>query len=159
MISVHVLQAGVVMVPPSVVLKKWHSRTRAMERDVELFTRKLYQQILSGVEVNAELLAPLHSSTTDLARMLSSNVNDPELSFSKIKSRVNMVLSRPLAAWFFFFRILVVQQNMTKPTAKAPKQNYGLSFRIKSTVGYRCVKAFKWIKIVFADYVLTEHPL
>ncbi|KAL1831133.1 hypothetical protein ACET3Z_000784 [Daucus carota] len=82
------LDSGVVMVPPSVVLKKWHSRTRAMERDVELFTRKLYQQILSGVEVNAELLAPLHSSTTDLARMLSSNVNDPELSFSKIKSRV-----------------------------------------------------------------------
>ncbi|KAK1371776.1 Casein kinase I family protein-like 1 [Heracleum sosnowskyi] len=84
--------AGGVLVPPSLVFNYWHTRSRTIEEDVRLFTQKLHQEILSGVEVKADLLSPLHSSATNLVRMLSSSVNESQLSIFNIESEVAPLL-------------------------------------------------------------------
>ncbi|XP_074323316.1 histidine kinase CKI1-like [Apium graveolens] len=84
--------AGAVLVPPSLVFNYWHTRSGTIEEDVRLFTQNLHQEILSEVGVKADLLSPLHSSATSLARMLSSSVNETQLSISNIESEVAPLL-------------------------------------------------------------------
>lgn len=84
------VQSGIAMVPPSVVLRDWQTSRANVEEDLKLYSYKLPQEVLSGVAGKADMLAPLHLSTTNLARTISSYVNDTDqLSFSRIESEVN----------------------------------------------------------------------
>lgn len=84
------VQAGIAMVPPSVMLRHWQTRRGNVEEDLRVYSYKLPQEVLSGVAVKADLLAPLHLSSTNLARSISSYVNGTDqLSFPRIESEVN----------------------------------------------------------------------
>ena len=71
------VQAWVALVPPSLMLNKWHTRIKTLEENVKLYTQtKLPQEIISGVKEKAEMLSPFHLSTTNLARMLNPYVKN-----------------------------------------------------------------------------------
>ena len=85
------VQAGVALVPPSLMLNKWHTETKTMEQNVKVYTQtKLPQEIISGVEEKAEMLSPFHISTTNLAKMLSPDVKNRNLSIPHIESKVHL---------------------------------------------------------------------
>ncbi|XP_074337425.1 histidine kinase CKI1-like [Apium graveolens] len=87
------LDPGIAMVPPSVVLREWQTSRGNVEEDLRLYSYKLPQEELSGVAAKADLLAPLHLSTINLARTIGSYVNDTDqLSFSSIESEVAPLL-------------------------------------------------------------------
>lgn len=60
--------------------------------DLARISQSLNQEIMSEIESKAELLAPLSSSAMNLARILSTSVNETNLSFPVIESKVHLLM-------------------------------------------------------------------
>lgn len=60
--------------------------------DLARISQSLNQEIMSEIESKAELLAPLSSSATNLARILSTSVNETNLLFPMIESKVHLLM-------------------------------------------------------------------
>ncbi|KAL1833431.1 hypothetical protein ACET3Z_003082 [Daucus carota] len=106
------VQAGVALVPPSLMLNKWHTETKTMEQNVKVYTQtKLPQEIISGVEEKAEMLSPFHISTTNLAKMLSPDVKNRNLSIPHIESKVSPLLFQAFSTIPYLSQVSYVQRD------------------------------------------------
>ena len=76
------------LVLPTVALLLHIIKVRTTE-DIERISQTLNQEMILEIESKAKLLAPLSSSATNLARILSASVNETRLSFSIIESKVH----------------------------------------------------------------------
>lgn len=84
-------QVLTVLVLPTVALLLQIIKVRTT-RDIARISQSLNQEIISEIESKAKLLAPLSSSATNLARILSTSVNETKLSFTVIESKVHLLM-------------------------------------------------------------------
>lgn len=75
---------------PTVVLPFWITKVRRTEDELKFISQSFNQEILSGIETKAKLLLLLNSSATSLASILSTSLNDTQLSYPKIESEVHL---------------------------------------------------------------------
>ncbi|XP_057461146.1 histidine kinase CKI1-like [Actinidia eriantha] len=91
------LLAFTVLLLPSVVLPFWIIRVRRIEQEVNLISHDLSREFLSRIEKAAELLSPVNSSSTNLARLLSSSLDGLNISFPTIQNFVAPILFQALS--------------------------------------------------------------
>ncbi|KAK9281199.1 hypothetical protein L1049_004094 [Liquidambar formosana] len=96
-VCVFVILAFIVLLLPSLVIPYWHHKMGRMEYDVNLNSHNVHAELLSEIENTAKLLHPINSSATNLARVLSSSLKGPKLTFSKIQTRVAPSLFQALS--------------------------------------------------------------
>ncbi|XP_061338438.1 histidine kinase CKI1-like [Gastrolobium bilobum] len=66
----------------------WYGIVTHMEKRVSLNSENIVSQFPSEIEYSAELLHPMKSSSTNLARFLSSSIDTTNISFSDIETKV-----------------------------------------------------------------------
>jgi len=59
-----------------------------IEKQVNLSSENIVTQLQSEIKYSAELLHPMKSSSTNLARLLSSTLDSTNISFSDIETKV-----------------------------------------------------------------------
>jgi hypothetical protein len=59
-----------------------------IEKRVNLNSKNIVAQLQSEIQYSAELLHPMKSSSTNLARLLSSSLDSTNISFSDIETKV-----------------------------------------------------------------------
>ncbi|KAK9201958.1 hypothetical protein WN944_017167 [Citrus x changshan-huyou] len=83
-----ILALSVLLLPASLI-PYWYKMTKHIEEDVALSSNQLHSAMQSQIECIATLLHPISSSATNLARLISSSLNNgTELSFSEIETKV-----------------------------------------------------------------------
>ncbi|GAV83606.1 Response_reg domain-containing protein/HisKA domain-containing protein/HATPase_c domain-containing protein [Cephalotus follicularis] len=91
-ISFFILLAFSVLLLPSLMIPHWCKMTKRIESYVELSTQNFHSVLLSEIESTAKLLHPINTSATNLARVLSSSLNQREPSFFEVESKVAPLL-------------------------------------------------------------------
>lgn len=86
------MQALIILSIPSLVIPCWIIKAKRIEQEVDLISRNLNQQVLSQIGQTAQLLSPLNSSATNLARFFSSSLDGANLSFPSIETDVRTSL-------------------------------------------------------------------
>lgn len=81
-------QGVIVMLLPSLLLPVWIEKMKTITDQVQLISSNFNQEKLLDIQRKADLLAPLNSSATNLARSVQSYLNETELSFPMIESKV-----------------------------------------------------------------------
>lgn len=85
------MQALSVLLLPASLIPYWYKMTKHIEEDVALSSNQLHSAMQSQIECIATLLHPISSSATNLARLISSSLNNgTELSFSEIETKVSV---------------------------------------------------------------------
>lgn len=88
-------QVLTVLVLPTVAFLLQIIKVRTTE-DIARISQSLNQEIISEIESKAKLLAPLSSSATKVARILSTSVNETMLSFPVIEAKVHLAYNKKL---------------------------------------------------------------
>ncbi|EOX95248.1 Hybrid signal transduction histidine kinase E, putative [Theobroma cacao] len=96
-IFVFISLALLILLLSSLVISCWYKITRRIEDNVDLNTQNLYSGLLYEIESIANLVHPLNSSATKLARLLSRSVNQSEISFNEIETKVAPILFQALS--------------------------------------------------------------
>ncbi|GAV87387.1 LOW QUALITY PROTEIN: Response_reg domain-containing protein/HATPase_c domain-containing protein, partial [Cephalotus follicularis] len=73
-----------VLLLPSLMIPYWFKMTKCIESYVDLSTQNFHSVLLSEIESTTKLLHPINSSATNLARVLSSSLNQSEPSFFEV---------------------------------------------------------------------------
>ncbi|CAK9175561.1 unnamed protein product [Ilex paraguariensis] len=84
----------VVLLLPGLVIPFWITKVRRVEDEVKLIS---HQNLLSEIENIAAVFIPMNSSATNLVRVFSSSIDEPELPFSSIETKVAPVLFQALS--------------------------------------------------------------
>ncbi|OMO63979.1 hypothetical protein CCACVL1_22133 [Corchorus capsularis] len=103
------MQALVVLLLPSLVISLWYKITERIKENVEFNTQNLYSGLVSEVESIANMVQPLNSSAINLARFLSSSINQSEvISFNEIETKVAPILFQAFSTITFISQISYV---------------------------------------------------
>ncbi|XP_050238369.1 histidine kinase CKI1 [Mercurialis annua] len=81
-----------VLLLPSIVIPWWYQIIQHMKNKVDLNAHRFRSGLLSEIDNTAKLLAPINSSATNLARILSSSLNGSDLSQFEIENKVAPIL-------------------------------------------------------------------
>ncbi|KAK3020583.1 hypothetical protein RJ639_046933 [Escallonia herrerae] len=84
--------AFIVLLFPSLMIPFWMIKVQKIEDEVKLISHNIHQEILSEIGNTAYLLHPMTSSATNLARVLTSSLDETELCFFVIKAKVAPML-------------------------------------------------------------------
>ncbi|XP_039043050.1 histidine kinase CKI1-like [Hibiscus syriacus] len=88
-VTILILLALLVLLPPCIVITWWNKTTRQISDNVNLNTRNLHSGFLSQIDTIAKSIPPLNSSAISLAKLLSSSFNQTsEISFNDIETKV-----------------------------------------------------------------------
>ncbi|CAK9145213.1 unnamed protein product [Ilex paraguariensis] len=92
-----IVLAFVVLLLPGLLIPFWITKVKRVEDEVKLISQNLHQNLQSEIENMATLLTSMNSSATNLRRVLSSSLDETELAFSQIETKVAPSLFQSLS--------------------------------------------------------------
>ncbi|XP_071730773.1 histidine kinase CKI1-like [Rutidosis leptorrhynchoides] len=81
---------------PSLLIPFWVLRIKEVAEKADLITYKMHQELWSVVQNATNLLLPMSSSATNLAKLAAKSVNKTRLTFSDIETKVAPLMSQAL---------------------------------------------------------------
>lgn len=82
----------VVLSLAGLLIPLWINRLARIENEVKLIAHNTNQELFSGIQKLATLLSPINASAINLVRVLSSSLDENDLQFPKIESKVGVYI-------------------------------------------------------------------
>nr|KAJ0218937.1 hypothetical protein LSAT_V11C300156650 [Lactuca sativa] len=96
-ISFFILLAIISLLLPTLIIPFWVLKIKAIEKEVDLVTKKSHEETWSAIQHAATtILPPMKSSATNLAKLATVSLNKTDLSFSHIESQLSPLLFQAL---------------------------------------------------------------
>lgn len=85
------MQIVVVLSLAALLITIWFIKVARIEKEVKLIAHNMNQEFMFGIQNAAALLSPNNASAINLARILSFSLDDNDLHFPKIESKVSTI--------------------------------------------------------------------